>query len=560
MVVLAALLVAPQAFAGQRVGTYIVRDVHNRADRTAVARTGAGIDEVRRRSLVVRATRRERRAIARRGFRISALARGVDFPPADSAYHNYAEMVGEMNAVASARPARVHLFSIGSSVEGRNLIAARISNDAADRTDEPGVLLVAQHHAREHLSVEVALSLLHRFAESSDQTVQALVESRQIYIVPSLNPDGGEYDIATGSYRFWRKNRQATPGSGQIGTDPNRNYGYRWGCCGGSSGDPGSETYRGPSPFSAPEVLALRNFVESHPNLRTAISYHSYGDLVLYPYGYTFEDVPADMTRVDRDTFAAMAQEMGRTTGYHPQQASDLYITDGDFNDWMYGVRGVYAFTIELGGGGFYPGAAIIPSETAKNHAAAIYVAQLADCPTRAIAVPCGAAGPGPGPPATTPLYAAPPPPAPRRSATGAGRTINGTSGGDRLVGTAFADVINCGAGNDRVRGGPGNDVINCGAGNDVVDAGSGNDRVIGATGHDRMLGKQGNDRLAGARGSDRLFGNEGRDRLLGGRGNDRLFGNEGRDLLFGNGGRDLLLRDDRDRLVGGSGKDRTIG
>ena len=559
--ILAALVVAPEAFAAGQVGTYVVRGVHNRADRTAIARTGAGIDEVRRKSVIVRATRRERKAIARRGFRIRRLARAADFPPADSPYHNYTEMVAEMNAVANARPASVHLFSIGSSVEGRSLIGARISNDAADRTDEPGVLLVAQHHAREHLSVEVALSLLHQFAESTDQTVRALVESRQIYIVPSLNPDGGEYDIATGSYRFWRKNRQPTPGSTQIGTDPNRNYGYRWGCCGGSSGNPASETFRGPSPFSTPEVAALRGFVEAHPNLRTAISYHSYGDLVLYPYGYTFEDVPADMTRVDRDTFAAMAQEMGRTTGYRPQQASDLYITDGDFTDWMYGVRGVYAFTIELGGSGFYPGAGIIPSETAKNQAAAIYVAQLADCPTRVITVTCGGSGPGPVPPAAPP-YPDPPAPVatPRPAGPGRGKTVNGTSRSETLVGTPFADVINCGAGNDRVRAGSGNDVINCGAGNDLVDAGSGNDRIGAGTGEDRLLGKQGSDRLSGAPGNDRLFGDEGADLLLGGRGDDRLSGGEGNDRLFGNAGRDLLFREGRDRLSGGSGRDRTIG
>lgn len=394
---LAALLVAPAASSGAAdVGEYVVSGVGGRADRTAIARTGAGIEAVGRNSVTVRATARERRKIARRGFRISRMARAADFPPADADYHNYSETVAEMNAVAGAHPGTVRLFSIGSSYGGRDLIGARISNDPADRTDEPGVLLVAQHHAREHLTVEVALSLLRLFAESTDQTVRALVESRQIYIVPTLNPDGGEYDIETGAYRFWRKNRQPTPSSASIGTDLNRNYDYRWGCCGGSSASPSSETYRGPAAFSAPESAALRDFVVSHPNLRTAISYHSYGDLVLYPYGYTYEDLPPDMSKVDRDALAAIAQEMGRTTGYRAQQSSDLYITDGDFNDWMYGVRRVFPFTIELGGRGFYPGAGIIASETAKNHAAAIYVAQVADCPTRVIGVACGAPPPAP--------------------------------------------------------------------------------------------------------------------------------------------------------------------
>ena len=537
VVVLALLLIAPPVSSARaRPGTYVVGGVSGRADRTAIARTGAGIEAVRRRSVVVRATRRERKAIARRGFRIRrSTVRAADFPAADAAYHNYSETVAEMNAVASARPATVRLFSIGSSYEGRNLIGARVSNDSADRTDEPGVLLVAQHHAREHLTVEVALSLLHLFAESTDQTVRSLVASRQIYILPTLNPDGGEYDIASGSYRFWRKNRQPIPGSAEIGTDLNRNYSYRWGCCLGSDPDPASETYRGPFPFSAPETAALRNFVNAHPNIRTSISYHSYGGLLLYPYGYTYEDQPPDMTRVDHETFVAMAGEMARTTGYRAQQGSDLYITDGDFNDWMYGAKRAFAFTVELGGRGFYPGPALIATESARNHAAAIYAAQLADCPTRAAGVAC--------PVATTPRSpSAPGSPAGPGAAPRTGRVITGTSGNDRLIGTPGNDVIRCGAGDDRVRGGGGNDVIRCGAGNDRVSGGAGNDRAEGGTGNDRLFGDAGRDLLLGGRGNDRLSG---------GRGNDRLLGMAGRDRLFGGRG--------RDRLVGGSGRDRTV-
>ena len=261
------------------------------------------------------------------------------------------------------------------------MIGARISNDASDNLSEPGVFFVGQHHAREHMTVEVALSLLHLFAESTTPAVTTLVNSRQIYIVPSLNPDGSEYDIATGSYRFWRKNRQ--PNATAVGTDQNRNYSYRWGCCGGSSGNGGSDTYRGPTPLSTPEDARMADFMIAHPNVTTGISYHSYGNLILYPYGYTYTDLPPDMTALDRDTFVAMGAEMQRTTGYHAQQSSDLYITDGDWNDWMYGELHRYPITIELSGGTFYPPDEMIPAETARNHQAAIFVAEIADCPTR---------------------------------------------------------------------------------------------------------------------------------------------------------------------------------
>lgn len=396
---------------------YLVPGVRTREQRTALARTGTDIVDPRPGAVIVRATRAERRAIARLGFRLRPLRRVLDFPPADAAYHNYAEANADINQLAAAHPATVHLYSLGSSYEGRNLIGIRISDDATDRLDEPGVFYVALHHAREHLTVEVALSLLHLFAESTDPAITQLVATRQLYFLIQMNPDGSEYDIATGSYRSWRKNRQPNAGSAYVGTDPNRNYGYRWGCCGGSSGSTSSSTYRGPGPFSAPEVARVRDFVEAHTNLKTAISYHTYGDLILYPYGYTYTDVPADMTQLDRDTFVAMGAEMARTTGYTSQQSSDLYITDGDFNDWMYGAKRIYAFTFELGGGSFYPGAGIIAGESVKNHAAAVYAAQMADCPTRAAGVTCNGSPPPPPPPD-------PPPPPVTASAVPSSFTI----------------------------------------------------------------------------------------------------------------------------------------
>ena len=385
-----ALLLVPQSLASQRhssgptVKRFVVHGVYTREQRSQLVREGYDIGEAYWVDHVeLYGSEAQAQALSLRGFRVGPGMTPDDFPPADSNYHNYDEMIADIQAVAAAHPATVRIFSLGASHEGRNLIGVRISNDASDNLSEPGVFFVGQHHAREHLSVEVVLSLVHLFAESSSPSVTQLVNQRQIYIVPSLNPDGSEYDIATGSYRFWRKNRQQTPTAGVYGTDQNRNYSYRWGCCGGSSGSHGSETYRGPNPFSTPEDCAMADFMIAHPNVTTGISYHSYGNLILYPYGYTFTDLPPDMTALDRDTFVAMGAEMERTAGYHAQQSSDLYITDGDWNDWMYGALHRYPITIELSGGTFYPPDEIIPSESARNHEAALFVADIADCPTR---------------------------------------------------------------------------------------------------------------------------------------------------------------------------------
>jgi hypothetical protein len=225
----------------------------------------------------------------------------------------------------------------------------------------------------------------------TDPQITSLVDGREIWIVFDMNPDGGEYDIATGSYVSWRKNRQPNAGTSAIGTDLNRNWGYGWGCCGGSSGTASSDTYRGPSGFSAPETQVVRDFVDSRviggkQQITAYIDFHAFAELVLWPYGYTFTDVPADMTQDDHDAFVAMGLAMAATNGYTPQQASDLYITDGTSMDWLYGVHRIFAFAFEMypvtsSQGGFYPPDEVIPAQTSRNRAAVLYLLEQAACP-----------------------------------------------------------------------------------------------------------------------------------------------------------------------------------
>ncbi len=151
-------------------------------------------------------------------------------------------------------------------------------------------------------------------------------------------------------------------------------------------------------------------------------------------------------------------------------------------------------------------------------------------------------------------------PPAPVGTNPAGGKTLTGTIGDDRLVGTPFDDVIYCGAGNDRVLGGGGKDVISCGSGNDRVDGGPGNDTILGGPGKDRLKGGAHNDRVVGGSRNDRLWGGSGNDRLSGGLGNDVLRGDSGRDRLSGNSGRDVLFGSRTDLFIGGSGRDRVVG
>ncbi|WP_341718540.1 M14 family zinc carboxypeptidase [Micromonospora sp. FIMYZ51] len=391
------------------------------ADRNAVARTGAAIDYSEHGVLHVSATRAEAAAITRLGFRLEEVAplptdRGhahgdigtLAFPPADANYHDYAEMVAVVNQVVADHPSIARKISIGSSYEGRDLVAVKISDNVATDENEPEILFNSQQHAREHLTVEMAIYLLNLFTDNygSDSRITSLVNNREIWIVPSVNPDGSEYDIATGSYRSWRKNRQPNSGSSYVGTDLNRNWSYNFGCCGGSSGSTSSETYRGPSAFSAPETQALRNFVNSRvvggvQQIKANIDFHTYSELVLWPYGYTTSNTATGMNADQYNTFATIGQQMAATNGFTPQQSSDLYITDGSSIDWMWATHGIWAYTFELyprsaSGGGFYPPDEVIPQQTSRNREAVLILAEYADCPYRAIgkqAQYCGTGG-----------------------------------------------------------------------------------------------------------------------------------------------------------------------
>ena len=376
--------------------TYWVGNVFTREDRSAIAQTGAAIEEIGPAYVIVRATEREAKQIAKLGYPIEKMAQAQDFPPADADYHNYAEMTDAIQQAVTAHPDIVSSFSIGLSYEGREMWMAKISDNVASDEAEPEVLFLGLHHAREHLTVEMTLYILNLLADQYgiDSQVTDLVNTREIYILFNANPDGGEYDIATGSYRSWRKNRQPNPGSSYVGTDLNRNYGYKWGCCGGSSGFPFSETYRGSAAFSTPEMANVRDFINSRvidgqQQIKTSITFHTYAELILWPYGYTYTDIPSDMTQDDYSVFVAMGQAMAATNGYTAQQGSDLYITDGTYEDWAYGVHKIFAYTFEMypttSSPGFYPPASVIARETSRNEQAVRYIIQQADCPYQVI-------------------------------------------------------------------------------------------------------------------------------------------------------------------------------
>jgi carboxypeptidase T len=311
----------------------------------------------------------------------------TDFPAGDEGYHTYAEVEAVTARVAADHPDIARRFSIGKSYEGRELWAMKISDAVGSDQAEPEVLIDGGHHADEHMAVEMALQVMHWLVDGygTDDRITRTVDTREIWIVFLVNPDGAEYDIRGGTYRLWRKNRQPTPGSSAIGTDLNRNYDYRWGGGGRTSSDPKAITYRGPAAFSAPETRAMRDFLRSRvvggrQQIRAYLTFHEYGRLVMWPYGYTYSDVPTDMTSSDQQSLVVIGKQMAALNGYRPQQASELYISSGTSRDYAYGKYRIWAYTIELSDDDYLDDSRIA-SETGRNRLAVLYLMDRASCP-----------------------------------------------------------------------------------------------------------------------------------------------------------------------------------
>ncbi len=244
--------------------------------------------------------------------------------------------------------------------EGRSLYWVRLSDNPNQNEDEPEVLYTGLHHAREPLSMQNLVFYMYYLMENydSDDNIKQLVDNTEMYFVLVVNPDGYIYNETNSPSGggMWRKNRRDN-GSGEFGVDLNRNYGYMWGHDNsGSSPDPWSETYRGPSAFSEPATQAIKWFCEQHEFL-IANNYHTYSNLLLYPWGYE-DDLYTPDSALFVEYAKVMTMENGYTYGTAPQI---LYSTNGDANDWMYGEQDtkpkIMSFTSEVGSGsdGFWP-------------------------------------------------------------------------------------------------------------------------------------------------------------------------------------------------------------
>lgn len=255
-------------------------------------------------------------------------------------YLTYSEALSSMDSVSAAYPGIVSPRVIlpnntgNNTWDGNQVWAIKVSDNVSVQEDEPEVLICALHHAREPIGTSICIYFLHWLTDNygTDDDATWIVDNRQVWIVPMVNPDGYLYNETTSGYGgMWRKNRRNS-GGGNYGVDPNRNYSYMWGYDNsGSSPDPSSDTYRGPSAASEPEVQSMINFFRAHA-FGSCIDYHSHSQLYLYPWGYI------NQPTADHWKFDSLTNMMAASNGYQCGRPGQLlYNVNGGSFDFGYG-------------------------------------------------------------------------------------------------------------------------------------------------------------------------------------------------------------------------------
>jgi carboxypeptidase T len=256
-------------------------------------------------------------------------------------YHTLQEMEDEIKQAAQDYPQLAKYISAGTTFEGRPIHGLVLTNKEST-VEKKSFLIMGTHHSREWISTEVPLhsiqDLLTKYA--SDPEARQILDTSIIVYVPMLNSDGGTF--SRNESKMWRKNRNSNDSRYGTGVDNNRNYSYKWGAS-GSSGSKWSDVYKGPDPMSEAENQAVRALQEEY-GFVASISFHSYSELVLWPWGYT-----TSIQAKDHTIFKKYGDKMGEIMDYEPMQSADLYPAAGDSDDYLYADYDVLAYTIELG-------------------------------------------------------------------------------------------------------------------------------------------------------------------------------------------------------------------
>ncbi len=275
----------------------------------------------------------------------------LDRPQDFGYYFTYWEMRDSVSAIATAYPEICSLFVIGTTHQGREILCMKISDNVAVEENEPACFFNGSTHGNEPMGTSIVMSFIDEILSGygTDPVSTWLINNREIYLVPILNPDCSVFcSDSAGANIYWRKNRRIvqTP---YIGVDPSRNHGFRWGWDNiGSSPNPQNHAYRGPFPWSDAEATAARNLESAH-QFRTQQDFHCFGGYNAYPWTYTYASPPEQaLLQEIVDSFQLYNGYSDSLTG---QASHVLYLANGTQMDWEFSDTAdkfvTYAFTIE---------------------------------------------------------------------------------------------------------------------------------------------------------------------------------------------------------------------
>ncbi|MEW5760690.1 MAG: M14 family metallopeptidase [Candidatus Thermoplasmatota archaeon] len=241
----------------------------------------------------------------------------------------------------------VKISSLAKTYEGREVYAVKVSDNVNIDENEVAVLIMGAHHGNELISSEVPIFLLRYLIENyGNETIKSLIDRVELFFVPMVNPDGHEYKM---SGNEWRKNRREIDLDGDgiidgIGVDLNRNYPHLWKLEGTSElRNDTAGIYCGPYPLSENETFGIASLaIKERPTI--SLSYHSFGEFVLYPWGNSIDNQRYVSRRIHY-----IAENISKLMNYTPMRAADLYPATGDSDDWLWSELNTYPFTIELG-------------------------------------------------------------------------------------------------------------------------------------------------------------------------------------------------------------------
>ncbi|KAH8380301.1 hypothetical protein KR009_009830 [Drosophila setifemur] len=309
-----------------------------------------------------RSVRQEQDEQSQRLMNQRSTGRSISF----KAFHRFADINAYLDELAAAYPSRVTVKVAGKSYENRDIKTITISNGDG-KTGKKVIFLDAGIHAREWIAHAGALYVIHQLVENFAAN-SALLNGYDWVILPVVNPDGYEYTHT--STRMWRKTRKPVT-SACYGTDANRNFDFHWGEVGASSSSC-ADTFKGETAFSEPETQLLRDQLLAHrENGKMYLTLHSYGNYLLYPWGYT-SALPSSWRDIDAVAQAGAAAIKAATgTKYTVGSSTNvLYAAAGGSDDYAFGVAGFpVAITMELpaGGTGFNPTTSQIESMVSET-------------------------------------------------------------------------------------------------------------------------------------------------------------------------------------------------